>query len=210
MITTVVEAKEIMISLGRAGKMPCPTYNTPASLCKTGSKLRKIEGSTCKGCYAMKHNYLFPSVQAGLTKRFHAFLHPRFVEAMTFMIKRYSAKSGYFRWFDSGDLKDMAMLEKIVMICQQTPKIEHWLPTREVKVVSDYLKIYKQFPDNLTVRVSSPMIDGKPLNFDYTSTVHHKEKAMGHDCPARFQDNECRDCRACWSKEVKNVSYHKH
>jgi len=210
MITTVVDAKKIMVSLGRAGKMPCPTYNTPASLCVTGSKLRKTKGTTCHGCYAMKGNYLFPSVKEGLTKRFHAFLHPRFVEAMTFMIKRYSAKSGYFRWFDSGDLKDMAMLEKIVMICQQTPEIEHWLPTREVKVVSDYLKIYKHFPDNLTVRVSSPMIDGKPLNFDYTSTVHHKEKAMGHDCPARFQDNECRDCRACWSKEVKNVSYHKH
>ena len=210
MITTVVDAKKIMISLGRAGKMPCPTYNTPASLCVTGSKLRKTKGTTCHGCYAMKGNYLFPSVKEGLTKRFHAFLHPRFVEAMTFMIKRYSAKSGYFRWFDSGDLKDMAMLEKIVLICQQTPEIEHWLPTREVKVVSDYLKIYKQFPDNLTVRVSSPMIDGKPLNFDYTSTVHHKEKAMGHDCPSRFQDNECRDCRACWNKEVKNVSYHKH
>ena len=210
MITTVVDAKKIMISLGRAGKMPCPTYNTPASLCVTGSKLRKTKGTTCHGCYAMKGNYLFPSVKEGLTKRFHAFLHPRFVEAMTFMIKRYSAKSGYFRWFDSGDLKDMAMLEKIVLICQQTPEIDHWLPTREVKVVSDYLKIYKQFPDNLTVRVSSPMIDGKPLNFDYTSTVHHKKQAMGHDCPARFQDNECRDCRACWNKEVKNVSYHKH
>ena len=56
------EAKDIMISLGRANKMPCPTYNTPAKLCKTGSKLRKIKGSTCNGCYAMKGNYLFPSV----------------------------------------------------------------------------------------------------------------------------------------------------
>ena len=135
MITTVVEAKKIMVSLGRAGKMPCPTYNTPASLCVTGSKLRKTKGTTCHGCYAMKGNYLFPSVKEGLTKRFHAFLHPLFVEAMTFMIKKYSAKSGYFRWFDSGDLKDMAMLEKIVLICQQTPEIKHWLPTREVKVV---------------------------------------------------------------------------
>ena len=86
------EAKEIMISLGRAGKMPCPTYNTPAKLCKTGSKLRKIKGSTCNGCYAMKGNYLFPSVQQGLQKRFDAFKHERFVEAMTFMINRYSKK----------------------------------------------------------------------------------------------------------------------
>ena len=66
MITTTVEAKKVMISLGRAGKMPCPTYNTPASLCVTGSKLRDIEGTTCEGCYAMKGNYLFPNVQAGL------------------------------------------------------------------------------------------------------------------------------------------------
>jgi hypothetical protein len=210
-ISTTVEAKKVMISLGRAGKMPCPTYNTPASLCVTGSKLRDIEGTTCEGCYAMKGNYLFPNVQEGLTKRFHAFLHPRFVEAMTFMIKRYSAKSGYFRWFDSGDLKDIAMLEKIAMICQQTPEIEHWLPTREVKVVSDYLKIYKEFPDNLMVRVSAPMIDGLPIkSYKYTSTVNHKTKPIGHDCPARFQDNECRDCRACWDKEISNVSYHKH
>ena len=54
------------------------------------------------------------------------------------------------------------------------------------------------------------MIDGEPLKFDYTSTVHHNKQAIGHDCPSRFQDNECRDCRACWNKEVKNVSYHKH
>ena len=210
MIGSVKEAKEIMISLGRAGKMPCPTYNTPASLCVTGSKLRKVEGSTCKGCYAMKHNYLFPMVQQGLQKRFNAFKHERFVEAMSFMINHYSKKSGYFRWFDSGDLANIHMLEKIVMVCQATPTIKHWLPTREVKVVSDYLKIYKEFPDNLLVRVSSPMIDGKPLKFDYTSTVHHKQKAIGHDCPSRFQENKCMNCRACWSKEVKNVSYHKH
>ena len=206
----LAEAKQIIVSLGRAGKMPCPTYNTPAKLCKTGSRLRKIKGSTCSGCYAMKGNYLFPNVAQGLQKRFDAFKHKRFIEAMSFMINRYSKKSGYFRWFDSGDLDSVNMLKKIVMICQATPTIKHWLPTREVKVVSDYLKIYKKFPDNLLVRVSSPMIDGKPLKFDYTSTVHHKQKAIGHDCPSRFQENKCMDCRACWSKEVKNVSYHKH
>ena len=159
----------------------------------------------------MKGNYLYPSVAQGLQKRFDAFKHKRFVEAMTFMINRYSKKSGYFRWFDSGDLDSINMLEKIVMICQATPTIKHWLPTREVKVVSDYLKIYKKFPDNLVVRVSAPMVDGEPLkSFRWTSTVHHKGKPIGHDCPSRFQQNKCMDCRACWDKRVKNVSYHKH
>ena len=43
MIETVKQAQEIMISLGRASKMPCPTYNTPAKLCVTGSRLRKMK-----------------------------------------------------------------------------------------------------------------------------------------------------------------------
>ena len=145
MITSDKQAKEIMISLGRANKMPCPTYNTPAKLCKTGSKLREKKGSTCHGCYAMKGNYLFPSVQAGLLRRFNAFKHPRYVESMIYMINKHSKKSGYFRWFDSGDLADISMLEKIVMICQGTSTITHWLPTREIKVVSDYLKYIKSF-----------------------------------------------------------------
>ena len=206
----LAEAKQIVVSLGKAGKMPCPTYNTPAKLCVTGSRLRKIKGSTCNGCYAMKGNYLFPNVAQGLYKRFNAFDHPRFVEAMSYMINRYSKKSGYFRWFDSGDLNDRTMLQKIVEVCRKTPTIKHWLPTREVKIVKDYLKIYKEFPDNLLVRVSAPMIDGKPLKFRWTSTVHHKEKPIGHDCPSRFQENKCMDCRACWDRKVKNVSYHKH
>jgi len=211
MITTVKEAEKIMVSLGNASKMPCPTYSTPARLCVTGRKLRKVKGSTCHKCYAMRGNYLYPSVSQGLYKRFIAFHHPRFVEAMSFMINHYSKKSGYFRWFDSGDLSGIDMLEKIAMVCNNTPKIKHWLPTREVKIVKDYLKIYKKFPSNLLVRVSAPMIDGKPLeSFKWTSTVHHKKNHIGHDCQARFQENKCMDCRACWDRKVKNVSYHKH
>ena len=208
-IETAKEAKTIMISLGKAGKMPCPTYNTPARMCKTGARLRLIEGSTCHGCYAFKGNYLFPDVQAGLMRRFDAFNHPRWIEAMSFMINKYCTT--HFHWFDSGDLYDISMLEKISMVCQNTSRIRHWLPTREVKIVKDYLKIYKEFPSNLVVRVSAPMIDGEPLkSFRWTSTVHHKSKAIGHDCPSRFQDNKCNDCRACWDKRVTNVSYHKH
>jgi len=214
----LAEAKQIIVSLGRPSKMPCPSYNTPAQLCVTGSRLRKIKGSTCNGCYAMKGNYVRPNVRKSLEKRFNAFKHEGFVEAMSYMINHYSKKSGYFRWFDSGDLANIQMLEKIVLVCQNTPTIKHWLPTREVKIVKDYLKIYNQFPDNLLVRVSAPMIDGKPLKFrwqegilyKWTSTVHHKQKAIGHDCPSRFQENKCKSCRACWDRNIKNVSYHKH
>jgi hypothetical protein len=204
------EATKVAISLGKPSKMPCLSYNIPASLCKTGGRLRKIKGSTCHNCYAFKGNYVFPSVQKALMKRFNAFDNPKFVDAMVVLIKRRN-KTNYFRWFDSGDIHNMGMLKKIVCICQRTPKIKHWLPTREASLVKDYLKIYKEFPKNLVVRVSAPMVDGEPLkSFRWTSTVHHKGKPIGHDCPSRFQQNKCMDCRACWDKRVTNVSYHKH
>ena len=202
------EAKEVTGRLGKVGKMPCPTYSTPAQLCRTGSMLRRIKDSTCSKCYAMRGNYIFPSVNKGLHKRFNAFKHKDFVKAMSYMINHYCTT--HFRWFDSGDLFDMEMLKKIITICKNTPRIKHWLPTREVRIISDYLKMYKEFPSNLIVRVSAPMIDGKPLKFRWTSTVHHKQKAIGHDCPSRFQENKCKSCRACWDRNIKNVSYHKH
>jgi hypothetical protein len=40
-----------------------------------------------------------------------------------------------------------------------------------------------------------------------TSTVVSGE---GRTCPAPDQDNECKDCRACWDKSVPNVAYGKH
>ena len=208
-MTQLQEAKKIIVSLGKTTKMPCPSYNTPASKCNVGGVLRQIKGSVCNGCYAFKGNYVYNSVQQGLLKRFHAFKHPRYVEAMSYMINRYCTT--HFRWFDSGDLYDMKMLEKIVMVCQQTPKIKHWLPTRETTIIKDYLKIYKEFPKNMVVIISSPLIDGKPLkSFRWTSTVHHYKEPIGHDCPSRFQDNKCQSCRACWDKRRKNISYHKH
>ena len=44
--------------------------------------------------------------------------------------------------------------------------------------------------------------------FKFTSTVTtDPNKAT---CPAPKQDNECKDCRACWDKKVKNVAYLAH
>ena len=50
----VKEAKQITGSLTRTSKMPGLSYSLPAWECKTGSKLRKIKGSVCASCYALK------------------------------------------------------------------------------------------------------------------------------------------------------------
>ena len=69
---------------------------------------------------------------------------------------------------------------------------------------------YKNIPKNLVVRASGIKIDGQPPKFwKWTSTVHTK-KPIGRECPAYKQDGECKDCRSCWSRSVKQVSYKEH
>jgi hypothetical protein len=134
--------------------------------------------------------------------------------AVLFQIKRMGFTE--HRWLDSGDVPNVQFLASVCEVARQTPNIAHWLPTREVKILLAFIKQYgvHYIPDNLTIRVSSPMVDDKPLQAFAnmpritTSTVHNKQtKPVGHVCPARTQNNECGPCRACWSGAVGNVSY---
>ena len=199
--------------LGKPSKMPSFSYNTPTEECNVGSKLRLVKGSVCSMCYALKGRYMFPNVQNALYKRLDLMKNnPNWVSAMAWLINWYSKKTSYFRWHDSGDIQDMEHLQKMVAVVKLTPSVKHWLPTREAKIVKEYTKEYGDFPSNLIVRISATMIDGKPHSFHkHTSTVVVKsESAIAWVCPSNKQDNECKDCRACWDKDVKDVAYIQH
>ena len=86
-----------------------------------------------------------------------------------------------------------------------TPDVAHWLPTREAGLLS---KIpVERVPSNLTIRLSATKVDGPaPRSWPLTSTV----VTAGRTCPAPDQDNECKSCRACWDKDIKNIAYGKH
>lgn len=207
------------VSAGNS-KMPGSTYAISAKHCKVGSKLATVKGSVCDRCYALKLQKLRPSVDQGWTNNYlkaTGMISRNMVEwvkACVFQIERHFAKSGqpYHRWFDSGDLQSVDMLKAICKVAVATPQIQHWLPTREAKIVKDYIKAGGVVPDNLVIRVSATMIDDKPVaGYDNTSTVHRKgSAAVGHVCPASTQGNNCGDCRACWSKSVANISYPLH
>jgi hypothetical protein len=196
------EALKIVGGLSKPSKMPGWAYGTPAKECKTGTKLRDIVGSTCHKCYAMKGCYVFPVVQAAQYRRLDSIQDPRWVDAMAMLIN--SKKSKWFRWHDSGDVQDEAHLMKIFEVCELTPETKHWLPTREAWTK----KHLRHKPKNLVLRFSMPMVD-QPASgsWDNTSTVVSGE---GRTCPAPDQDNECKDCRACWDPSVKNIAYGKH
>ena len=217
--TLKAAVEQSRISAGNS-KMPGSTFSTDAFACKVGSKLAKVEGSVCSGCYARKLQKLRPSVNQGWQANYMKAVSmiasnpERWADAVAFQILRIASKTGemYHRWFDSGDLDSVEMLRAIVIACEKTPQIKHWLPTREAKIVQRYRKTYGLEPKNLVIRVSATMIGDKPISgHKLTSTVHRKgSKAFGHECPAPKQGNSCGDCRACWSADVANVSYTKH
>jgi|CXWL01.1.fsa_nt_gi hypothetical protein len=213
---SVKTAKAYVKNLSLPSKMPGYSYSIPAQNCKVGGQLQKIEGSTCSKCYCLRGNYRWPVVENALKARLKAIKKAKWVEAMAFLINNYGSKGDtHFRFHDSGDLQSMEHLENIVSIAKLTPLVKIWLPTREYKLIRDYLASGKVFPDNLTVRVSSPMIDVYQIGFVKmgvtVSGVHSNDsKAQGFKCIAKDQGNQCLDCRACWDKNVKIVSYHKH
>ena len=195
------EARKITGGLSAPSKMPGPAYNLPAQACITGAKLVQIPGSVCAGCYALKGRYNFSNVRLALARRLESLKHPRWVEAMTVLIKG----EPWFRWHDSGDLQSAWHLKQIFEVCNRTPETRHWLPTREARILN--LMDPDIIPPNLIIRMSSHMIDQKPVTFwPWTSTVSSTTKT----CPALDQGNSCRDCRACWDRKVSNVTYPKH
>ena len=198
------EASKITGGLSAPGKMPEGSYNLPASACETGAKLREIPGTPCYGCYAFKGRYNFPNVKDALSRRLDSITHPQWVEAMAVLIKG----KKHFRWHDSGDLQGPEHLKKIFEVCKLTPDTMHWLPTQERKLLQfldpDII------PPNLIIRLSNAKNDTKPGNaWTHWSTVVKSPRA-GHVCPAPEQGNSCGDCRACWSKDVKEVQYRLH
>ena len=197
----VKEAKQITGSLTRTSKMPGLSYSLPAWECKTGSKLRKIKGSVCASCYALKGNYTrYKAIKAAQYVRLEALKDQRWIAAMVAVIKRQK----WFRWHDAGDVQSSEHMQKILEVCRLTPDTNHWLPTQE----RQYLPAPEEVPDNLVIRLSRSKIDGPvPAAWSHDSGVTIGE---ARTCPAPDQGGKCLDCRACWNKNIKSVIYGKH
>ena len=196
------EAKEIVGSFSNTSKMPGFSIGISAELCGVGSKLRKIKGSVCYNCYALKGMYRMPNVKNAHAIREAGISHPRWVEAFVVMLNHHTSSAiPYFRWHDAGDIRSVEHFAKICEICVMSPHIRHWIPTRENKIISEYVRLGGLIPDNLCVRLSSPMVDQDPVKtVDYnTSTVHSD---IGRSsATANWKGKECQAYRT--SKDGK-------
>jgi hypothetical protein len=195
--------------LGFPSKMPGTSYGISAHNCITGAKLATVPGSVCHGCYALRNNYNYSSVRKAHANRQASLAGNAWTPAMVTLLEHSGTR--WHRWHDSGDLQSVDHLIKICAVAALTPKIKHWLPTRELGIVQDYIKQGGTVPDNLCIRVSATMIDGPATRaWPTTSGVHTSKPDHGRTCPAPQQGNKCGNCRACWNRKVEHVSYHKH
>ena len=212
---------------GAPSKMPGLAYGIAATECNVGSKLRNVENSTCADCYALKGRYTIPagtkggSVAAAHQRRLQAFRDDPIAWQVSIVRDLRAATADtppeqrFFRWHDSGDLQDATHLLAIVTIARACPEWRFWLPTREYALARRLIKS-GDLPDNLVVRVSDAMVNGKPPKFaTHSSGVYSAKRpyagtADKPTCPAYKQGGVCGDCRLCWNPDVARVIYPLH
>ena len=227
------EANLITGGLSAPSKMPCKGFSIPASTCNVGTMLRKVPGSTCSACYALKGRYMFPNVQRALQRRLDALqvalaggpgsiLWGRWLDAMGTLI----GSDRFFRFHDSGDLQSVLHLELYCYLAEEKTGCRFWLPTRESATLRRH---GRHIPANLLVRFSGPMlnrpakltIDGRKWSH-YSEVWTRDQVATDAPAPRGFSVNgrwvctapttggKCADCRACWDPKIPTVIYIKH
>jgi len=175
----------------------------PASKNKDGSLV-----DACKGCYATTGNYRFSNVRKPREFNREDWKRDAWVSDMVKALD----SSRYFRWFDSGDMYDLSLANKILAVMKATPWVKHWLPTRMHKFIKFQHTIDAMMSlDNVVVRFSSDSVQGEIINGQTTSTIFSDTVPEGAlECKAYEHEGKCNGCRACYDKDVKVIAYKAH
>lgn len=177
----------------------------PGSVAKDGGLV-----AACKGCYATTGNYNYPNVKAPRISNREDWKRLDWVYDMSIALD----SSRYFRWFDSGDMYDINLAEKILAVMESTPWCKHWMPTRmhKFKKFSNILN-KMQGLDNVVVRYSSDSVAGEIVQGSTSSTIFSNEDQLPKNatvCRAYENAGKCNGCRACYSKDIPVIAYKAH
>ena len=162
----------------------------------------------CQGCYATTGNYNFPNVKAPRAYNREDWKRDTLVSEMVQALD----SSRYFRWFDSGDMYDLSLANKILAVMQATPWVKHWMPTRMHKFIKfqHTIDAMQELP-NVVVRFSSDSVTGETVPGQNTSTIFSDTLPVGAtECQAYQHDGKCNGCRACYDKTVSVIAYKAH
>lgn len=162
----------------------------------------------CSGCYATTGNYRFSNVKKPRLENREDWKRDTWVNEMVIKLD----SSRYFRWFDSGDMYDLRLAEKILQVMESTPHCKHWLPTRMHKFAKfrDVIAKMQALP-NVVVRFSSDSVTGGIIEGKTTSTIFSGTLPVGaFECKAYEHEGKCNGCRACYDKDVQVIAYKAH
>ncbi len=201
-----------MLKLSKASKMPCRSWSLQAlDTCPASKNSDGTLVDACKGCYATTGNYRFPNVKAPREHNREDWKRDEWVQDMVSELDN----DRYFRWFDSGDMYDLRLAEKILEVMTQTPWVRHWLPTRMHKFpkFAQVIADMENLP-NVVVRLSSDSIQGETIQGATTSTIIPVDDEIQYAsytiCKAYTRDGKCGSCRECWSKDTSVIAYPAH
>ena len=196
-----------MIKLSKASKMPGRSWSLQAL--DTCPASRKPDGSlvdACSGCYATQGNYRYPNVKAPREHNREDWKRDEWIDDMVAELDN----DRYFRWFDSGDVYDIRLAQKILEVMRRTPWCNHWLPTRMHKFAK-FRPVLAEMEalHNVVVRLSSDSITGETIDGATTSTITTEDNipSSATVCGAYTREGKCGPCRACWQKDVTVVAY---
>ncbi len=162
----------------------------------------------CSGCYATTGNYRFSNVKKPRLENREDWHRDEWVRDMVIKLD----SSRYFRWFDSGDMYDIRLAEKIYQVMQLTQHCKHWLPTRmhKFKKFADIIAKMQSL-ENVVVRFSSDSVTGEVIEGNTTSTIFSDKLPDGaFECKAYQHEGKCNGCRACYDKDVQVIAYKAH
>lgn len=185
------------------------------------------EGTICQGCYAQIGRYNCNNVMTAQWVRYMWLKENLRTVAGTWHIITQLAnainaqcKNGYFRFFDSGDVFSVRMAYVIQRVCELTPTVKHWLPTRSWHLEGPLGEAVKRLGQvkNLTVRPSAlyvnqaaPLVEGLARGSGVVDPTVVKFMA-DLICPKSKKGGSCESngCRSCWDRPTKSVYYYQH
>jgi hypothetical protein len=102
-------------------------------------------------------------------------------------------------------LKDPGWVDAMIQLIKPHKEFR-WHDSGDIQSLEHLQNIFRVCRS--TPGISSHMVDQGPVSFwPWTSTVTTDGQ---HSCPSSKQGNKCLDCRACWDRGIRNISYGKH
>ena len=187
--------------------MPCPSWSLAAiKTCPGSVKSGGELVDACSKCYATKGFY---NMKPAKNLRIHNKQDWKTDGWVSEMVS-YLGDYGRFRWFDSGDIYTIVLAKKILKVCELTPWVEHWIPTRSYKF-KKFMPIFNKLRalSNVSIRFSSDSIKGEYTKGLHGSTIIPNEyfKTDAFICRANTRGHKCGPCRACWDKNIPVIAY---